>query len=160
MKKRTKGDGSLYRRGRIWWISYLHPDGSRKSESTGSERRPVALNLLRKRTGAGANNLPVVARAEQLGAIMVEELAPLRAQPGVREIRRLGAMVAVEFVDKAANKDTIAKAFEQDVLLISAGAHDQVTRFIPALNIVEADLRAGLRTYVAAARAVAETQAV
>ncbi len=66
MKKRTKGDGSLYRRGRIWWISYLHPDGSRKSESTGSERRPVALNLLRKRTGAGANNLPVVARAEQL----------------------------------------------------------------------------------------------
>ncbi len=102
----------------------------------------------------------LVARAELLGALMVEELAPLRAHPGVREIRRLGAMVAVEFADKAANKETIAKAFEQDVLLISCGAHDQVTRFIPALNIVEADLRAGMRTYVAAARATAEARPV
>jgi len=66
MSKRTKGDGSLYRRGRIWWIAYKHPDGTRTSESTGSERRPVALRLLRKRIGAGANNLPVIARAERL----------------------------------------------------------------------------------------------
>lgn len=66
MSKRTKGDGSLYRRGRIWWIAYKHPDGTRTSESTGTERRPVALRLLRKRIGAGANNLPVIARAEQV----------------------------------------------------------------------------------------------
>lgn len=66
MSKRTKGDGSLYLRGRIWWISYLHPDGSRKSESTGTDRRPVAVGLLRKRIGAGANNLPVIPRAEQV----------------------------------------------------------------------------------------------
>ncbi len=66
MSKRTRGDGSLYQRGRIWWIAYKHPDGSRTSESTGTERRPVALRLLRKRLGAGANNLPVIARAEQV----------------------------------------------------------------------------------------------
>lgn len=64
--RRTKGDGSLHRRGRMWWIAYKHPDGTRTSESTGTERRPVALRLLRKRLGAGANNLPVIPRAEQV----------------------------------------------------------------------------------------------
>jgi integrase len=66
MSKRTRGDGSIYQRGRIWWMAYKHPDGTRVSESTGTERRPVALRLLRKRVGAGANNLPVIARAEQV----------------------------------------------------------------------------------------------
>ncbi|MDO8562602.1 MAG: aminotransferase class III-fold pyridoxal phosphate-dependent enzyme, partial [Candidatus Limnocylindria bacterium] len=101
----------------------------------------------------------LVARAEMLGALMVEELAPLRAHPRVREIRRLGAMVAVEFDDKATNKDTLAKALEQNVLLLSCGAHEQVTRFIPPLNIAEDDLRAGLRTYVAAARSLEAVRA-
>ncbi len=66
MSKRTRGDGSLYLRGKIWWMAYKHPDGSRASESTHTERRPVALRLLRKRLGAGANNLPVIAKAEQV----------------------------------------------------------------------------------------------
>jgi integrase len=66
MKKRTRGDGSLHRRGRIWWIYYKHPDGRRIAESAKTERRSVALRLLRKRIGAGANNLPVIPRAEQL----------------------------------------------------------------------------------------------
>ncbi|MBM4421740.1 MAG: aminotransferase class III-fold pyridoxal phosphate-dependent enzyme, partial [Chloroflexi bacterium] len=39
----------------------------------------------------------LVARAEKVGAWIEEELAPLRSHPRVREIRRLGAMVAVEF---------------------------------------------------------------
>lgn len=64
--RRTKGDGSVYQQGRFWWIAYQHPDGTRRKESTRSERRPVALRLLRTRIGAGANNLPVIARAEQL----------------------------------------------------------------------------------------------
>ncbi len=101
----------------------------------------------------------LVARAELLGALMVEELAPLRAHPRVREIRRLGAMVAVEFDDKAVNKDAIAKSLEQNVLLLSCGAHDQVTRFIPPLNIAEEDLRAGVRAFVVAARAVEAVRA-
>jgi hypothetical protein len=64
--KRTKGDGSLYLRGRIWWIAYKHPDGTRTSESSKSDRRAVALRLLRKQTGAGVHNLPVIKNAEQL----------------------------------------------------------------------------------------------
>jgi integrase len=65
-KRRSKGDGTVYRKGRFWWIAYKHPDGTRKQESTGSERRPVAIRLLRKRVGAGEHNLPVIPRAEQL----------------------------------------------------------------------------------------------
>ena len=66
MSKRTKGDGSLYQRGRIWWIAYKHPDGTRILESSKSDRRAVALRLLRKQLGAGVHNLPVIKNAEQV----------------------------------------------------------------------------------------------
>jgi len=39
------------------------------------------------------------------------------------------------------------------VLLITCGFHDQVVRFIPALNIREDDLRKGVRVFAEAARA-------
>ena len=94
----------------------------------------------------------LVARADDLGAIMAEELAPLRRDPHVREIRVFGAMVGLEFDEKAASKASIAGALERDVLLITCGAHDQVVRFIPALNVAEADLRTGLRAFVQAAQ--------
>src|SRR5688572_10067687 len=92
----------------------------------------------------------LVARAERLGELMVGELAALRSDPRVREIRRFGAMVAVEFDAKLTAKAAIAGALERDVLLITCGAHDQAVRFIPALNIAEDDLRRGVRALVAA----------
>jgi 4-aminobutyrate aminotransferase len=95
----------------------------------------------------------LVSRAERLGELMVKELAPLRSDPRVREIRRFGAMVAVEFDSKATAKAAIAGALERDVLLITCGAHDQAVRFIPALNIAEDDLRRGVGALVAAATA-------
>jgi 4-aminobutyrate aminotransferase len=95
----------------------------------------------------------LVPRAETIGEIMVEELAPLRSHPRLREIRRFGAMVAAEFDDKSVAKGAIAAALERDVLLITCGFHDQVVRFIPALNIAESDLRSGMRAFVEAARA-------
>lgn len=94
----------------------------------------------------------LVERADTLGATIVEELAPLRRLERVREIRQLGAMVGVEFDDKAAAKAAISGALERDVLLLTCGAHDQVVRFIPALNIPETDLRTGLRAFVQAAQ--------
>ncbi len=90
----------------------------------------------------------LVRRAEQVGKWTVEELAPLRKNAHVREIRQFGAMVALELDTKAIAKATIAAALERDVLIITAGAHDQVVRFIPALNIAEADLRQGVRSVV------------
>ncbi len=56
----------MYRRGRIWWMSYSGQDGTRQAESTETDRRQVAARLLRKRAGAKANNLPVIAHAERL----------------------------------------------------------------------------------------------
>jgi len=96
----------------------------------------------------------LVARADTLGAIMVEELAGLRSHPRLREIRRFGAMVAAEFDSRTVAKAAIGAALERDVLLITCGFHDQVVRFIPALNIAEDDLRKGMRTFVEAARSI------
>jgi 4-aminobutyrate aminotransferase len=96
----------------------------------------------------------LVPRAEKLGEIMVEELAALRSHPRLREIRRFGAMVAAEFDSKTVAKAAIGAALERDALLITCGFHDQVVRFIPALNIAEEDLRKGMRTFVEAARAI------
>jgi len=92
----------------------------------------------------------LVARAERLGAQMVRELAPLVSHPHVREIRRFGAMVAVEFDDAKYSKAAIAAALERDVLLITCGFHDQAVRFIPPLNISETDLSIGTRALVEA----------
>ena len=94
----------------------------------------------------------LVPRAERLGAIMREELAPLRSHPRVREIRAYGAMVAVEFDSKATAKAAITGALERDVLLITCGFHDQVVRFIPQLNIAENELRTGVRVFVDAVK--------
>ena len=95
----------------------------------------------------------LVARAETLGEIMADELAPIRSHPRVLQIRRFGAMVAVEFEERSIAKAAIAAALEKDVLIITCGFHDQVVRFIPALNIAEDDLRRGMRVFVEAARA-------
>jgi 4-aminobutyrate aminotransferase len=97
----------------------------------------------------------LVERANLVGKIIVEELAPLRHDPRVREIRTTGAMAAIEFADKTASKAAIHGALERDVLLITCGSHDQVVRFIPALNVPEDDLRTGVRAFVQAAQAEA-----
>jgi len=92
----------------------------------------------------------LIERAEWVGGIVAEELRPIARHEGVREIRRLGAMIAVEFEDRAASKAAHSGALERDVLLITCGTHDQVIRFIPPLNVSEPDLRAGVRAFVEA----------
>ena len=89
-------------------------------------------------------------RAEQVGSWIVEELAPLRKDKRVREIRRFGAMVGLELDSKDTAKAVCLGALERGVLIITAGSHEQVVRFIPPLNIVESDLRQGVRSIVEA----------
>ena len=101
----------------------------------------------------------LIARAERLGDLMVRELAALLGDPHVREVRRFGAMVAVEFDDPKRAKAAIAGALEHDVLLITCGFHDQAVRFIPPLNISEDDLRMGTRVFLDAVRAKVATPA-
>jgi 4-aminobutyrate aminotransferase len=94
----------------------------------------------------------LVARAERLGDLMAKELRPLLGFEHVRQVRRFGAMVAVEFDDPARAKAAIKGALERDVLLITCGFHDQAVRFIPPLNIDEADLLTGVRALVDAVK--------
>jgi integrase len=49
-KRRPKGTGSIFRRGRIWFVQYVS-DSGRHRESSHSERREVAEKLLNKRLG-------------------------------------------------------------------------------------------------------------
>ncbi|HEX5474971.1 MAG TPA: tyrosine-type recombinase/integrase [Vicinamibacterales bacterium] len=65
-RRRTRGDGSIYRKRRMWWFAYVGPDGQRRQESSGSTVKEDAVRLLRRRTGAREHGLPVIANAEKL----------------------------------------------------------------------------------------------
>jgi integrase len=92
-RKRARGDGSLGLRGRVWWISYKHPDGRRVRESAHTDRRAVAERLLRKRIGGRENNLAVIPNAEQLtfhdAAKMVTDDANANGRKSAQTERRL-----------------------------------------------------------------------
>lgn len=65
-RRRTRGTGAIWRKNRLWWIAYNGPDGLRKRESSNSERKSDAVELLNRRIGARVHGLPVIAKAEQL----------------------------------------------------------------------------------------------
>ena len=50
VKTRDRGEGSVFRRGRIWWVKY-HVRGRPHRESSGSPDRKEAVRLLRRRLG-------------------------------------------------------------------------------------------------------------
>src|SRR5690349_24323 len=65
--RRPRGTGSLFQRGNIWWIHYYR-NGKGYSESSGSELKTKATNLLKKRlaeistgafVGPSAERVPV-----------------------------------------------------------------------------------------------------
>jgi hypothetical protein len=50
--------GSVYKRGRIWWIAY-YSDGVKMRESAQTEKETVARPLLKSREGDFVKGLPV-----------------------------------------------------------------------------------------------------
>ncbi len=84
----------------------------------------------------------LVARANQLGGQLVARLEALRPRvPSIAEVRGLGAMQAVEFVnprglpDPAFARQVQARALEQGLLLLTCGVHANVIRFLFPLTI-------------------------
>jgi hypothetical protein len=63
--------GEIRKRGRIWWIRYYRA-GRRFEESSGSEKRGAAVNLLRLREGDLAKGLPV---SPKIGRLRFEQAA-------------------------------------------------------------------------------------
>jgi integrase len=53
--------GQLAKRGNKWWIRYYR-NGKRYEETSGSNKKSVALDLLRRREGAIADGVPVTAK--------------------------------------------------------------------------------------------------
>jgi len=75
MARRTKGSGSLKKRGRIWWIIYT-AGGQPIYESSGSENKDVAQALLQQRIGAvasGEDVSPKKATINDLCALVVAD---------------------------------------------------------------------------------------
>jgi 4-aminobutyrate aminotransferase len=93
----------------------------------------------------------LVERANVLGDRLRARLASLRARaPGVAEVRGPGAMVALELMkpgggpDPEAAKRVQARAMEEGLLLLTAGVHANVIRFLFPLTIQDGVLAEGL----------------
>lgn len=57
--------GELKQRGKVWWIRYYR-NGKRHEESSGSDKKKVATDLLKVREGKIAEGVPMTARIGQL----------------------------------------------------------------------------------------------
>ncbi|HUY55777.1 MAG TPA: aspartate aminotransferase family protein [Candidatus Nanopelagicaceae bacterium] len=99
--------------------------------------------------------------AERLGMMALEQLAPLRDLPEVREIRGRGLMVAVEFAAPRGGElaqRVMAEALGQGIVLHTAGLGHEVIRLMPPLNIPSDVFQAGLETLSSIVRTVCSDQ--
>ena len=98
----------------------------------------------------------LIANAAARGAQMLAGLRAIAAgRPGVGDVRGIGLMLALEFVqpevgdgrvpDPAAVKRVIAEANRRKLLLLSAGSYAQVIRIIPPLVTTEAEVDLALK---------------
>src|SRR3982751_1395533 len=94
--RREKGTGSVYRPkgSKIWWIAYRHPDGSRKTESSGTRIKTDAAGLLRRRTGARDHGLLVIPGVEKTtfedgGKAVLDDFANTGKKSGDEVERRI-----------------------------------------------------------------------
>jgi 4-aminobutyrate aminotransferase len=98
----------------------------------------------------------LVANAAARGTQMLAGLKKIAAgRPGIGDVRGLGLMLALEFVqsgagdgrtpDPAAVKRVIAEANKRKLLLLSAGSYAQVIRIIPPLVTTAAEIDLALK---------------
>src|SRR5438445_125202 len=104
----------------------------------------------------------ILANAAARGAELMGRLRDLqRRLPAIGEVRGLGLMVGVELVNKdgSANKDLQKKVrqvcLDSGVVVLSCGAHDNVLRLVPPLNLSQAELDEGWEILNAAFQEVA-----
>jgi 4-aminobutyrate aminotransferase/(S)-3-amino-2-methylpropionate transaminase len=107
----------------------------------------AALAVIEKMEAEG---LP--ARANEMGAGIVRFFEQLRRQyPIIADVRGLGAMCAIELVDPATGEpakafagDVIQRAYRKGVMLLGAGVHSNIIRFLAPLVMAPEQLREGL----------------
>ncbi|TMB90695.1 MAG: aminotransferase class III-fold pyridoxal phosphate-dependent enzyme [Chloroflexi bacterium] len=92
----------------------------------------------------------IAERAAALGRRTMERLQAWRNEvPGIGDIRGLGLMIGLEFMqgdrpDGAVVRRIRARALERGLLTLTCGTDDNVIRIMPPLTIPEAELDAGL----------------
>ena len=103
-------------------------------------------------------------RARHLGAVLRDRLGTLQDEfEQVGDVRGLGAMVGVEFVNeggktpnKAAVEAVTAHAREAGLILLPTGTYSNVIRLLPPLNMSDAELEEGLEKLTIAIKSVLE----
>ena len=92
----------------------------------------------------------ILANATDKGAELIRRLRDLQQRtPAIGEVRGLGLMVGVELVgkdgapDKALQKKIRQVCLDSGLVVLSCGAHDNVLRLVPPLNISQAELDEG-----------------
>ncbi|NAX47123.1 4-aminobutyrate--2-oxoglutarate transaminase [Photobacterium halotolerans] len=91
-------------------------------------------------------------KALKIGEVMTSHFRSLQSDfPVIGDVRNLGAMIAVEFVDPQSGapmadltKSLVAQAREEGVILLSCGVKGNVIRFLPALTIEDEILAEGI----------------
>lgn len=92
------------------------------------------------------------ARARSIGQQIIQFFTQLQTEfPMIAEVRGLGAMCGVEFLDPVSRKPckelvaSLTKAcYEAGVILLSAGVHGNILRFLTPLVITDEQLQEGL----------------
>jgi 4-aminobutyrate aminotransferase/(S)-3-amino-2-methylpropionate transaminase len=88
-----------------------------------------------------------LARAQEVGEILGTRLREIAGKrPEVGEMRGLGPMLALEFVERTPDraKSTVSAAFERGLVLLSCGLYGNVIRLLPPLTITDAEVDEGL----------------
>jgi 4-aminobutyrate aminotransferase / (S)-3-amino-2-methylpropionate transaminase / 5-aminovalerate transaminase len=88
-----------------------------------------------------------LARARDLGATIRARLEQMAAaRPEIGEVRGLGPMLALEFVEQTPEraKAVVAAAFERGLVLLSCGLYGNVIRLLPPLTISDGEVDEGL----------------
>ncbi|WP_454118183.1 4-aminobutyrate--2-oxoglutarate transaminase [Microbacterium lacticum] len=104
----------------------------------------------------------LVERAQQIEALLTARLGAMAASdPRIAEVRGLGAMIAIEFVDPTtgapdgALTSAVAKAcIAEGVIVLTCGTYGNVIRFLPPLSISDDLLTEGLDVLARALKTV------
>ena len=100
--------------------------------------------------------------AHLIGSRLLSSLQELALQnPSIGQVRGMGCMIGVEFVDEAGAADSrlcqnlIDDCLAKGLILIGAGLKRNVVRFIPPLNVSDGELREALAIFTEALTALA-----
>ncbi len=92
----------------------------------------------------------VIENSAAKGAELIRRLRDLQQRvPAIGEVRGLGLMIGVELVKKDGTPDTTLQkqirkvCLDSGMVVLSCGAHDNVLRLVPPLNLSQAELDEG-----------------